>query len=221
MTRVVVVCEGQTEEEFVRTVLAPAFVGEAIYLEGQTIETSRGHKGGGLSYERVKNHVRNTLSQKNIAAVTTFLDLYRLDTQFPRFEEAREKNELDQKLDVLCDGLRFDILHKTNYQPNRFIPYIQSDEFEAVLFSDVNITSTHEVQWHNKKEYLQNIRDKYHTPEYIKNPAYYLEKQLHHPDYKKRRHGPVIAQKIGLYKIKNECPFFAKWLEQIRQLAST
>ena len=61
MSRVVVVCEGETEEEFVRDVLAPGFYGVSLYLEPQMIETSPGHRGGALNYDRVKRHLRNTL----------------------------------------------------------------------------------------------------------------------------------------------------------------
>ena len=46
MKRVCIVCEGQTEEAFVKTVLAPAFYKVGLQVESQTIETSVGHKGG-------------------------------------------------------------------------------------------------------------------------------------------------------------------------------
>ncbi len=55
MTRVCVVCEGQTEETFVRDVLAPALGEGGLWVFPEMIETSSGHKGGGLVYERVKN----------------------------------------------------------------------------------------------------------------------------------------------------------------------
>jgi hypothetical protein len=74
MKRVFVVCEGPTEEMFVSNVLAPAFNGLGLNLIPQMIATSPGHHGGGLSYERVKRHLRNTLRQKSSPTVTTFLD---------------------------------------------------------------------------------------------------------------------------------------------------
>lgn len=46
-----------------------------------------------------------------------------------------------------------------------------------------------------------------------------LERELNNPSYRKRRHGPIAAQKIGLTKIEAECAFFAAWLAQIRELA--
>lgn len=221
MVRIVIVCEGQTEEEFVRSVLAPHFVHLQLYLEGQTISTSRGHKGGGLSYERVKRHLCATLSQKSVDFVTTFFDFYRIDTQFPGFDKSHKESQLGQKLQILYDQLHNDIIQETGCRPNRFLPYIQSHEFEALLFSDVSIITEHESRWSIANKDLHNICKEVDTPEHIENPAIHLKDKLHHPDYRKTRHGPVIAQKIGLHEIQTKCPFFAKWLQQIRQLAAT
>ena len=77
MKRVCIVCEGQTEEAFVKTVLTPAFYTLGLQVESQTIETSVGHKGGALNYDRVKQHLRNTLKQKSAPVVSTFFDFYK------------------------------------------------------------------------------------------------------------------------------------------------
>jgi len=39
------------------------------------------------------------------------------------------------------------------------------------------------------------------------------------PKYRKTRHGPIAAQKMGLAKIETECAFFAAWLNKIRLIA--
>ena len=48
MIRVCIVCEGQTEEEFVLNVLSPSFYSLGLNLIPEMIETSPGHKGGAL-----------------------------------------------------------------------------------------------------------------------------------------------------------------------------
>ena len=53
MTLVFVVCEGQTEETFVRDVLARSLSRHGLILSAKTIETSPGHSGGALNYDRV------------------------------------------------------------------------------------------------------------------------------------------------------------------------
>jgi hypothetical protein len=50
---VIVVGEGQTEETFIRDVLAPALMGRDISLQPRLIATSAGAKGGALAGDRV------------------------------------------------------------------------------------------------------------------------------------------------------------------------
>lgn len=224
MSRVVVVCEGETEEEFVRDVLAPGFYGVGLYLEPQMVETSPGHRGGALNYDRVKPHLRNTLRQKSAPVVTTLFDLYKLDKRFPGFEQSKAIPDLGQKLDLLRRELYADVVAAAGCQPGRFIPYIQPYEFEALLFSDVPTLTRVEPGWQAASDALAAARAAAESPEHINDrpetkPAAHLERELNNPSYRKRRHGPIAAQKIGLAKIEAECAFFAAWLAQIRELA--
>ena len=224
MSRVVVVCEGETEEEFVRDVLAPGFYGLGLYLEPQMVETSPGHRGGALNYDRVKPHLRNTLRQNSAPVVTTLFDLYKLDKRFPGFERSRGIPDLRQKLDVLRGELHTDVVAAADCEPGRFIPYIQPYEFEALLFSDVPTLTRVEPGWQAASDALLAARAAAESPEHINDrpetkPAAHLERELRHPSYRKRRHGPIAAQKIGLARIEAECAFFAAWLAQIRTLA--
>lgn len=57
MTRINVFVEGQTEETFVRDTLAPYFIRHGLYLNPILAQTSRGYKGGIVSYGKVKNQV--------------------------------------------------------------------------------------------------------------------------------------------------------------------
>jgi len=61
------------------------------------------------------------------------------------------------------------------------------------------------------------------SPEHINDhpdtkPAAHLERELKNPSYRKCRHGPIAAKKIGLTKIEAECAFFAGWLAELRRL---
>lgn len=226
MSRVVVVCEGETEEEFVRDVLAPGFFGLGLYLEPQMVETSPGHRGGALNYDRVKPHLLNTLRQKSAPVVTTLFDLYKLDKRFPGFESSKAISDLGQRLDMLRHELHADVVAAAGCQPWRFIPYIQSYEFEALLFSDVHTLTRVEPGWQAASDALAVARAAAASPEHINErpetkPAAHLERELKNPSYRKRRHGPIAAQKIGLAKIEAECAFFAAWLAQIRKLAQS
>jgi hypothetical protein len=224
MKRVCVVCEGQTEEEFVLNVVAPALYALGINLIPEMINTAPGHKGGGLSYERVKRHLRNTLRQNSMPTVTTLFDLYRLDGGFPGFASAMKNPDLQGRLDMLKLALHTDIVQEAGCAPTRFIPFIQPYEFEALLFSDVPTLLTVEQGWSYASDALTAARNAAASPEHINDhpetkPAAHLERALKNPGYRKRRHGPIAAQKIGLSKIEAECAFFAGWMKQLRMVA--
>lgn len=224
MKRVCIVCEGQTEETFVRDVLAPAFYHLGLNLIPEMVETSPDHKGGALKYDRVKRHLRNTLRQSSAPVVTTLFDLYRLDSDFPSFAASQAQPDLSRRLNVLKQALHADVVAEAGCQPERFIPYIQPYEFEALLFSDVPTLTRIEPGWQSATAALAAARAVAESPEHINDrpetkPAAHLERELNNPSYRKRRHGPIAAQKIGLAKIEAECAFFAAWLAQIRELA--
>jgi hypothetical protein len=225
MKRVCVVCEGQTEETFVRDVLAPALVPLNLILIGETIETSSGHKGGALSYERVRRHLRNTLRQKSQPVVTTLFDLYRLDSKFPGFEESKRQGSLANKLSILTGALQGDIVEYAGCRPECFIPYIQPHEFEALLFSDVDTLVGIETGWNRANDNLNTVRASAESPEHINDrpetkPAEHLKRELRNPGYRKTRHGPIAAARIGLARMEAECHFFAAWLATLRKLAA-
>jgi len=63
MIRCYVVCEGQTEETFIRNVIAPILADQQIYLIARLIPTSKTSKGGALTYERVRKFIINSLKE--------------------------------------------------------------------------------------------------------------------------------------------------------------
>jgi hypothetical protein len=217
---VFIVCEGQTEETFISTVVAPHFYPLGINLVAQLIETSPGHKGGALSYERVRKHLRNVLRRGSEPVVTTLFDLYKLDTGFPGFDESREK-PLEERLEVLTRAFHEDIVGFVGCRPSRFLPYFQPYEFEALLFSDVARLIELEVGWAGAIEDLKKVRDAAVSPEHINDgpntkPAAHLQRCLVNPKFRKALHGPLAAEQITLEKIERECPFFAGWILQLR-----
>lgn len=221
--KIYVVCEGQTEETFVRDVMAPGLRALGLTLVGEQVETSEGHRGGALNYDRVRKHLRNRLLSKGAPVVTTFFDLYRLDKRFPGYEDSLKQNGLSRRLSTLTTALHADVVQLAGCMPQRFIPFIQPYEFEALLFSDVGLTVSIEQGWSRAAAPLQTARDQAESPEHINDgehtkPAARLKKALTNPGYHKPRHGPIAAQLIGLSKIEAECKFFAAWAGQLRAL---
>ncbi|NOQ63821.1 MAG: DUF4276 family protein [Methyloprofundus sp.] len=223
MKRVCVICEGQTEETFVREVLAPNFYHLNLSLLGQTVETSVGHKGGALNYARIKRAIEHTLKQKDQPFVTTFIDLYKLSSDFPAFNTISEL-QLAGKLHRLTQEWHKDIINNTGCRPERFLPYIQAHEFEALLFSDIGGITCVNQSWESATEELKLIKSQAKSPEYINDlpetkPEAHFKRLLHSPSYRKIRHGSIAMKNVGLSAMERDCAFFSEWVNNIRKFS--
>lgn len=83
MRTVVVLCEGQTEEEFINGFLVNELIYRGVILEARVVKTSAQRRGGALTRERVVTQLRTVLKQRADTFVTTFFDLYGLPSGFP------------------------------------------------------------------------------------------------------------------------------------------
>ena len=222
MTRCYVVCEGQTEETFIRDVIAPILAPQQIYLIARLIPTSKTSKGGALTYERVKKFVLNSLKEGNVF-VTTFFDLYALNNQFPNFTENQKKADVYAKVESLEQAFKADILKENSSFAPQFFPYIQPYEFEGLLFSDIAKLTEIETAWSQTTNALQLIRNSVETPEHINDspqtaPSKRLESHLRNPGYRKTLHGTLAIEAIGIDKLLAECRHFAQWYHQLSTL---
>ena len=223
MSRCYVICEGQTEETFIRNVIAPILANQQIYLTARLITTSKGNKGGALSYERVKRFIINSLKEDNHIFVTTFFDLYALDNNFPNFLESKKQVEVYKKVTQLEEAFKEDIAKENSLFSNRFLPYIQPYEFEGLLFSDIAKLTEVEITWAKATNDLQAVRHSVETPEHINDgyetkPSAQLKKLLNNPNYRKTLHGTLAIEAIGIDKLLAECLHFSEWYNQLLAL---
>jgi hypothetical protein len=93
-------------------------------------------------------------------------------------------------------------------------------EFEALLFTrpeEICIATNQ----HNARGDLQAIRDAFGTPEEIDDdprtaPSKRIEQRL--PGYRKTLHGPMVARRIGLELLRQECAHFGEWIDWLEAL---
>ena len=223
MIRCYVICEGQTERIFIRDVIAPILSYQQIDLRALLISTSKGNKGGALSYERVKHFILNLIKQENNTFVTTFFDLYALDNGFPNFSESQKQVNVYNKVTQLEQAFKEDIVKENSLFSNRFLPYIQPYEFEGLLFSDIAKLTEVETTWAKATNDLQAIRYNAETPEHINEgyetkPSARLKKFLNNPNYRKTLHGTLAIEAIGIDKLLAECRHFSEWYNQLLAL---
>lgn len=218
MTRVFLLVEGQTEEAFVRELLEPHYTRLGLYLYPIIVRTSPGHKGGVVSYAKIKPQLQRLCRQDASAYVTTMFDLYALPKDFPGKTDAAYPADGSghQKAVFLEAQLAQDIV-----QAN-FIPNLMVHEFEALLFVQPRMFA----DWADNRKTVITLGDqaqKYETPEDINDspesaPSKRILKAM--PSYQKPFHGPLIACEIGLDAMRGACPHFHGWLQQLEALSS-
>jgi hypothetical protein len=214
MIRVYIICEGETEELFVKKVLQPYFELKNILI------LPRGLKGG-FSYESLKNVIIKTLNEDKNAYVTTLIDLYGMNNKYPGYEENKDNLNPFEKAKLIELAVFQDVINLASYN-QKFIPHFQFHEFEAILFTEPAIIQ----DWLSldkviPKNAFQNIRDSYETPEHINDsPQTAPSKQILKiaPFYDKISDGISIVQDTGLYKIRENCAHFDNWIKTIETL---
>lgn len=220
MVDLIVVGEGQTEETFVREVLAPALSATRVYATPRLIRTSGAQRGGALNLERVRRFIGNTLRERRDSYVTTLFDLYGLDTTFGGVTASKGQPPA-ARATLIENRLHHDVIAAAKVRAERFIPHVQPHEFESLLFSDVSRLCEAEPEWQDQREPLIAARAAARDPEHINDspqtaPSKRLE-QLR-PHYRKTFHGPKAAVSIGLDTIRRECPHFRQWYDRLAAL---
>jgi hypothetical protein len=224
MIRLNLIVEGATEETFVRDLLGPYLAGLGVFVSARSVESGRRgatiHRGGMTSYDKAKKDLRRWLAQDDAAFLSTMFDLYALPRDFPAFAESRLRADPYERVAVLEEAFFQDIGDR------RFIPYIQLHEFEGLLFSGVEVIdeALRIVQKESQLEGLRQIRFSFQTPEHINDgaetaPSRRLCKLF--KAYDKPVFGSLIAERLGLARMRSECIHFGKWLSRLERLGAT
>ncbi len=221
MTRLNIIVEGQTEETFVRDLLAPHLGLHQVFVWARSVETGRRkqriYRGGLVSYAKAKQDIRRWLAQDPQALVSTMFDYYALPDDFPRPPVPRGGVSILDWVTKLEEALAVDI------GDSRFVPYLQVHEFEALLFTDVAETGRVLGATPAQLQQLQKIRAAFETPEHINDsPETAPSKRLIQlfPRYDKTFFGPAAVGRIGLETLRRECTHFASWLTRLERLAA-
>ncbi len=162
-------------------------------------------KGGNINYQYLENDINRILAQGNVI-ITTFLDFFRLPTNFPGYSA----NVADISLIEKSIHGKFD-------NHSDLVPYIQKHEIEALMYSSMD---GFEIVVDKPKalQELEEIFNKYNNPEDINtNPEKAPSKRLERIfGYDKVVDGEMILEAIGIDKIISKCPRFSEWLEKIK-----
>lgn len=210
MIRINVLCEGQTEEMFVKRVMYEYFLRLEILLIPIVIKTGPAGKGGVVSWGKAENQIIRLCKSDPKAFTTTFFDLYGLPDDWPGKESAVFEKTPHSK------GLCIENAMSLAINLSNFIPNMIVHEFEGLLFSNPDCFKT----WCNEAvvSQLRDMRESCISPEHINDspitaPSKRILKLI--PSYKKVVQGSSIANEIGLDQIKVQCEHFNYWLETL------
>jgi hypothetical protein len=219
MNRIIMICEGPTEQAFAKTNLQIPLIHKNIILQAPLIKASR---GGIVKWSRLKNQIETHLKSEPDAFVTTFIDYYGLYSkyQFPGWDNAHMIADKSNRIQALEQSMLQDIDPSLQH---RFIPYLQLHEFEGLLFNDINIIYSQIPPGDivGKAELEKTFAD-YQNPEMINNnretsPSHRLQRII--KGYNKIVYGDILSEAIGLIRMRAKSPRFNDWISKIESLA--
>lgn len=178
-----------------------------------------------MKWEVARQDIIRTLREGRYC--TTMFDYYALPHDWPGRTESlglpwnKRASQVEQRIQT-------EIIRAMggNFNPKYFIPYIQLHEFEALAFADVKklASVTVAIASHSVEkltaEFAKIVEGAGH-PEAIDDgyqtcPSRRIEGIV--PAYKKRIHGPIVTNRIGLNVLRQRCDHFASWLSKLEKL---
>ncbi|MBQ9534912.1 MAG: DUF4276 family protein [Clostridia bacterium] len=206
MKRVIVYCEGPTEETFVNRLLAPIFYPNNIFLSASSCN-------GVSKYSIIKKDLKVLCSNDRTAIITTMLDYYAFPSDAPGMQN-NANTDIYSKVQFVEDAIKADI------GANNLIPNLMLHEFEALLFSRPECFSYCGLPQRKLQE-LCDIRAKVETPEHINNnPSTAPSKRILslYPAYSKFLDGYNIAEDIGIDVMRSQCLHFNEWINKLAKI---
>lgn len=229
--RVIVICEGQSENAFVNRILAPYIItttGGRVLPEPRTVVISmdkrRGKKyvGGILSFDKAWGDIYKSIREG--VPVATMFDLFRLPGDFPGCAERKEFSNDREKAEYLETCLHQKVTEEfPAYPENFFIPYLQLHEFEALFYCDLGKLKEFYISAGEQRAIDHLIKSVNGiAPEDINNgPDTAPSKRLLNTiAYRKGENAVGILENIGIEKMMDMCPHFSGFVEALKGLAN-
>ncbi len=222
MRELYIVCEGNTEQRFCRTVLTPYLfpLHDGVVHAMRVAFSKNGgvvHRGGLRSYQVMRNDIVRTLNSihRDGVYLTTMFDLYGLPADFPDKDTHRRDPDNPRPF---VEGLELAFANDIN--DHRFIPHLHLHEFETLLFANLDYFETFYPDSAKQIAKLKKIADRFATAEHINDgPSTAPSKRIiaEFPAYagQKVAAGPRIVAEIGLAAVRKNCPHFSDWIARL------
>ena len=144
-----------------------------------------------------------------------------MPNSFPGKKESNDFADLQDKANAVKNAMTNKLSEIVGQDAiQRFIPYVQMYEFEALLFSSPN-SFAKSLGKENLIEKLEGIVSEFETPEHINDspqtaPSKRIEKLI--PGYEKPIMGNLAAIEVGINTMQEKCIIFNDWLKRLQGL---
>lgn len=206
MIRLYVLAEGLTEFKFVQQILKPHLESA---LPTHFVDAVR-HKEG-FTYRGLQKDVRRLLGgPRSQVLVTTMIDFYKIPSGFPELRESKADHSL-KRVQKIEDTFAKDV------DDERFIPYIQLHEFEALVLCGLSLL---EEQYPDRRREIRKldklIGQQFSSPEEVDRshpPSRRILEAI--PGYAKTVDGIYVVQSVGIGALRQKCRHFGEWLADL------
>lgn len=220
MKRCLVLVEGQTEERFVKDLLAPELQARGLDMTPTLLKTKKvlsgtDFKGGVTRYGKMRADLLPLLRDRG-ALITTVIDYYGLPDDTPGMNTRPPGATARVHVRHVENSIREDL-----GSPVHFAPFLALHEFEAWLFTNTEETAASVLAPEKARELQlamtglepEDINEGFETA-----PSKRLLRVF--PSFRKALHGPTAAQRIGLGAIRARCPHFDQWVKRLEAFAA-
>jgi hypothetical protein len=145
-------------------------------------------------------------------------DYYALPGDFPGYADAQKLTDPYEKVNCIEKAFAEDV------HDSRFIPYIQLHEFEALLYSNLDILL---LEYEDKSREVAHLGTALSQWPYNNNPELINDKKetspshritARIPEYQKASSGSLIADLISIDVLRARCRHFNEWLTKLERL---
>jgi len=227
-----VLCEGKTELLFCKEVLQTYLWGKDIAVFPTCLMTNKkmNARGGITSYDQVLRDIGLMLKQhrdnkENIYWFTTMFDLYALPCEFPMYQESINMSPYE-RVHAIQEAFAQDVVTRYSIDKNRFIPYIQLHEFEALVLCNINHLKMlyprsskplERLEQSIQKEYYGNTEMVNNSPQTAPSKRIITAlSDFYH--YDKPQSGKETTLNMGIDKLRVRCKHFSMWINAIDKI---
>ena len=224
MLDVIVLCEGHTEREFCRNVVAPHLAARGIALAGTLPGKPLRRHGGVPPWPSYENELLRLAKERADRHVAVLVDYYAMPESWPGRKDAPAKPVAERGRHVECK-LKAALEKRLH---GRFHPCVQLHEFESLLFVDPEISALSIAVGggrvsHNVAEQMKDIKMACGglVEQINDGPETAPSKRLINilPGYDKVAWGVTAAADVPLEALRAGCPWLNLWLEELEGLA--